>query len=450
MKRIVLLFLLFFLGFLSGAEAFRPDSDTLKKLELELPAWKLLSSSAYPLKNTPLPNAWRLLFARDIIVKQTKENPVKKGYLILYLLPEKSTGTEASRLTPVFDWNMPENALMQYSMYLGRGRGYHWYAKTDIGRLNFLRERFGLKDGDDMMRRMAEALNDTDYDLYSSRVGVEYFRKKGDAAVPYLLKSIAEWEQEHSDGAAPIPQILALKLAGGEKASAELLKIARSRKRAAAEYAVECLLMEPYSAPDSFYRLLLRHPSYTEKAVRVFRSRNAGKSIVEDLRKLAEKPRSLKQYSVALAALREFRSGTVSFPEYDAANHVMFRMMRMGETPGTPIYVSLGDTELSPAASMDKAERKRIAPFLEQLLKSRDPELAFVASFSLAAYDPQDKAIADAYVKRVRQVGLELLKKLPPDLVRKQYELLDRSITDRNERKAVIRIGEELGFRRSR
>ena len=433
---------------------FRPDADTLKKLELSLPGWTRAESRSIRLKGAPaeFSRAWRIVFTREIAVrKDAKNNRRAKGMILVYLLPRKAqilSEKNAAAMLKFFNWESAPNDLEQYETYLGTGRGYLWYAKSDIGRLNFLKDTLKLSGGEDMMRKMADALNEEDYQLYSARVAVEYFRGKGDAAVPYLLRAVQEWEEEHAKepAAAPLPHLFALKLAGGDKARAALMKFAYSKKRPVAEAAIGRLLTEPCDAPDKFYLTVMRLPAFTEEALNVFRRKKKGKEILEELRKLSQRPRSLQQYSLVLAALREFGQGK-SVPEYDSANHIMFQVMRKGDTPDTPQFVTFEDTTLVSEGAMEAAERRRIADFTKQLLTSRDRETAVVAALSLATYTPPSKQISDAYVKRVRRIGCELLSKMPVDERQRIFQLLDKNLTETRDRASLRRVAKEIGVR---
>lgn len=433
---------------------FRPDADTLKKLELSLPGWTRAESCSVRLKGAPaeFSRAWCIVFTREIAVrKDAKTNRRAKGMILVYLLPRKDqilSEKNAAAMLKFFNWESAPNDLEQYEMYLGTGRGYHWYAKSDIGRLNFLKDTLKLSGGEDMMRKMADALNEEDYQLYSARVAVEYFRGKGDAAVPYLLRSVQEWEEEHvkDSSAAPLPHLFALKLAGGDKARAALIKFAYSKKRSVAEAAIGRLLTEPCDAPDKFYLTVMRVPAFTEEALNVFRRKKKGREILGELRKIASRPRSLQQYSLVLAALREFGEGK-SVPEYDSANHIMFRVMRKGDTPDTPQFVTFEDTTLVSESAMEAAERKRIAEFSKQLLTSRDREAAVIAALSLATYTPPSKEISEAYRDRVRRIGCELLLKMPADERQRIFQLLNRSLTDTRDRASLRRVAKEIGVR---
>lgn len=446
----ILIFTLFFPVF---ASEFRPDADTLKKLELGFPGWRRTASQAYRLpRNLPLSTAWRVIFTRDIAVRNDKEkNRRAKGMLVVYLLPQNEKllpEKDAASMLGYFDWKTSKNDLEQYEMYLGAGRGYYWYAKTDIGRLNYLKENMKLAGGEDMTRKMADALNEEDYELYSSRVAVEYFRNKGDAAVPYIMQSVKEWEQEHEkDSGVPLPHLFALKLAGGQKSEDALMQFAYSTNRKMAEAAIGRLLAEPHTAPDKFYITVMRIPMFTGAALDVFRKKKKGKLILGDLQRLAARPKSLQQYSLVAAALREFGKGMATVPEYDSANHIMFRVMRKGDTPDTPIFVTFDDTTLISENAMEAAERKRIAEFTKQLLTSSDREAAIIAALSLATYNPQTKGISEAYIKRVRRIGGELLRKMPLGARQEIFQRLDKNLTDTRDRAALRRVASEIGMR---
>ncbi len=451
--RIVPFILVFTLVFpVFAQQTFRPDSETLKKLELDFPGWRRTVSQAYRLpRNLPLSAAWRVVFTRDIAVRNdVNGNRKAKGMLVIYLLPRNEKllpGENAASMLKYFDWKMSENDLEQYEMYLGAGRGYYWYAKTDIGRLNFLAERMKLTGGEDMMRKMADALNEEDFELYSARVAVEYFRGRGDAAVPCILQSVKEWEQEKGTEV-PLPHLFALKLAGGRKAEDALMQFAYSRNRRIAEAAIGRLLTEPCTASDKFYATVMRLPMFTEAALEVFRKRKKGKLILEDLQRLAMRPKSLQQYSLVIAALREFGKGAESVPEYDSANHIMFRVMRKGDTPDSLIFVALNDSKMQLSEkAMEAAERRRIEECTKQLLTSSDQEAAIIAALSLATYNPQAKGISEAYIKRVRRIGCELLQKMPNGPRQRIFQLLDKSLTDARDRASLRRAAAEIGMR---
>ena len=142
---------------------FRPDADTLKKLELSLPGWTRAESRSIRLKGAPaeFSRAWRIVFTREIAVrKDAKTNRRAKGMILVYLLPRKAqilSEKNAAAMLKFFNWESAPNDLEQYETYLGTGRGYLWYAKSDIGRLNFLKENLKISGGEDMMQKMADA-----------------------------------------------------------------------------------------------------------------------------------------------------------------------------------------------------------------------------------------------------------------------------------------------------
>ena len=204
------------------------------------------------------------------------------------------------------------------------------------------------------------------------------------------------------------------------------------------------LLTEPYTAPDSFYGKVLHLPAFTGKALEVFRARKTGKNLLDTLRKIAGKPRSLLQYSQIIAAQREFSGKAQNVPEYDSANHIMILVMRHGDTRDAAKFITFENTDFISEHDMEVRERKRIQPFVDQLLKSQDKEAALVAALSLAAYTADPKTVSAEYTARIRKIGMELLQKMPSGLVRETLQLLSRSITDTRDRAALSRIISEM------
>ena len=121
--------------------------------------------------------------------------------------------------------------------------------------------------------------------------------------------------------------------------------------------------------------------------------------------------------------------------------------MRKGDTPDTPIFVTFDDTTLISESAMETAERKRIEEFTKQLLTSSDREAAIIAALSLATYNPQTKGISEAYIKRVRRIGGELLRKMPIGPRQQIFQLLDKNLTDTRDRASLRRVASEIGMR---
>ena len=451
MVRLLFLLLLLFCRLsLSGVPAVsggRPDSAVLREIRNSFPGWKLNSSARCAVARGNGLWAWKIVLERQID-SNIKSSFARdgKGYIIIVIVPD--AGIDPGRnFISVFDWNIPGNDLKQFTVFLGRGRGYYWYMKSDIARLNFFREKMRLSGGEDMDRLMADALNVADFDLFTSRAAVEYFRNRGPRAVPLIMKSMEEWRKEEKNP--PIQHMIALKLTGSSAAAEELVKLAYLPDHAVAHQALKLLTEAPYLAADSFYLRALAVPEYTGKIIRIFRERKKTDLILPRLRKLVKAPRSFQQYSEVLAALRELESPgkTVEIPEYAACNDIMFLMMRMGETPDTIKYVPIEAEGAGSPTKLAEEERKRIEPHLEILRKSKDPEAVFAAAVALAAYSPDSKAVAREYSSRVRRIGVEILRMLPADFVFARFDMLAKSLVVPREQSLLRMIRHEYGGR---
>ena len=423
----------------------RPDSETLKKIQKSFPGWRLNSSARCAVSPRNGLWAWKVVLEREI-APNIKSSFARdgKGYIIIVMVPD--TGMDpGSNFISVFNWEIPGNDLKQYTVYLGRGKGYYWYMKSDVARLEYFHRLMGLSGGVDIDKLMAEALNVSDYDMFTSRTAVEYFRGKGPKVVPAILHSMKIWQLEEKDP--PIQHMIALKLTGSSAAAEELMKLASSTDHAIAHQALQLLVEQPYLATDSFYRRALPVPEYTEQIIQIFRERKKMKLILPRLRRLVKAPRSLQQYVAVLAALREFDNpGQFNgIPEYAACNDIMFLMMRMGETPDTIKYVPIEAEGAGTPTKMAEEERKRIEPHLEKLRKSRDYEVVFAAAVALAAYSPSGKVIAKEYSSRVRRIGVEIIRMLPADFVFSHFDMLARSLVLPKEQSLLQMIRQEYG-----
>ena len=193
-----------------AASGGRPDSETLKKVQQIFRGWKLNSSGRCAVSRSNGLWAWKIVLEHPVNPR-LKSSMARdgKGYIIIVMVPD--AGIDPGRdFIDLFNWNTTGSDLKQYTVFLGRGSGYFWYMKSDVARLEFFRRCMKLSGGVDFDGLMAEALNVSDYELYTSRIAVEYFRGKGPNAVPHIMRSMRSWQREEK--ALPVQHLLALKL----------------------------------------------------------------------------------------------------------------------------------------------------------------------------------------------------------------------------------------------
>lgn len=424
-----------------------PDPGMVKKIQQMFPGWSLNSSGRCAVDRRDGLWAWKLVLEREID-PNLKSSVARsgKGYIVIVMVPDK--GVDPGReLISSLDWNYPGSDLKQFTVYQGHGGGYYWYMQSDIARLEYFRRVMRLSGGDDIVKLMAKGLNVIDFDMFTSRIAVEYFRGKGPEPVPLIVQAMKNWKQEEKQR--PIQHLIALKLTGSTAGAEELMKIAQSSDHALAHQALQLLVEEPWLAPESFYRRVLPIPEYTAAVIRIFKTRKKMAEIEPRLRKLLKAPRTIQQYSDVFAALYplDHPGKSPEIPEYTLCNDIMLLMIRMGDTPDTLTYVPIeGDGSGTPA-KMDAEERRRIEPMLEQLRKSKDHEAMFIIALAMSAYMPPTRTISAQYSSRVRKVGIEIIRMLPSDFVLAHFDMLAKSLTSPAEQSTLRKIRQEYGGR---
>ena len=424
----------------------RPDARTEQKLRYTLRDWKLNSSGRCGILRNSNVQAWKFVFEREINPRiRSAQGSRGKGFTIVVLIPQGKV-KNPEEIFEVFDWYMPPSDLLQYSMFLGKGFGYDWFVKGDLGVLSGLKRELGLFGGDDMDLKMSFALNDIDFELYTSRVAVEYFRGTGSSAVPLIRHAASDWVAKNKTP--PVQHMIALKLTGSHEGVKALKEYAASTDLAAAHQAIRLLLMAPYMAEDDFYRKVLPVPEYTVNVIGIFRERKKLALIVPRLKRLAQEPRSFDQYVAVLGALWEYehRKNFKRIPVFDAVNDILMLSMRMGDTSETMQYVSLDEVKPGEKGKMDQKERARIEPALEVLKRSSEKELVLAGALRLASFTAGGP-VSKEYAARIRRVGMEILRSLPRSLVTLKLHSLEKSITVQKDLLLLRQIRREYGLR---
>ena len=422
----------------------RPDERTVQNLCRTLRDWKLNSSGRCGVLRDSKAEAWKFVFEREINPKvRSSQGSRGKGFTIVVLTPA-GVVKNPKEIFEVFDWYMPPSDLKQYSMFLGKGSGYDWFVKGDLGVLSGLKRELRLSGGDDMDLKMSFALNDIDFDLYTSRVAVEYFRGSGSAAVPLICHSASDWKSKNKTP--PIQHLIALKLTGSHEGVRVLTEYAASADLVAAHQAIRLLIMPPYMAGDDFYRKVLPLPEYTVAVIRIFRERKKMELIIPRLKRLAQEVRSFDQYVAVLGALWEYehRRNFVRIPEFDAVNDILMLSMRMGDTAETMQYVSLDEVKTGEKGKMEQKERARIEPALKVLQNSPEKELVFAGALRLASFTGGG-SVSREYAFRIRRVGMEVMRFLPRSFVLLKLRSLEKSITLPKDRHQLRLIRREYG-----
>ncbi len=420
-----------------------PDKETLNIIRKALPEWAAGSSRVYtdPLYNGP--PAWQIILNRPTGRRAARETNIRNAFIKIYMV-QPSAHISPAELKEDLDWSLPLSELKLFTLYLGKSKGYYWYAKGDIYHLEILYRALAPEGGEEMKKIMAEALNVSDFDHFSARTAILYFKDRKDDSPLYILKSSEEWKKGKTDP--PYQHLEAIRLCGGKYAGDVLTKIAVSSDKSMARKAIDLLLENPGLADERFLRKLLYLPEYTSSVLEVFAGMKKLPVLLADLENIMRKPRSIMQYAMALEAHRKISGKIPSVPEINAAAHIRLRMVRLGETKDSSKFIPLDESGTS--ARTEKAERKRIEPLMNVILKSKDTEAAIAAALLLASLDQgNEKFLTDEYIKRVHKTGIELLQKLPPAKVQATVEKLYNHVREKYSRLHLERIAKELGVR---
>lgn len=420
-----------------------PEEKTLYIIRKALPEWAAGSSKVYtdPVYNGP--PAWQIILNRPTGRRAARETNIRNAFIKIYMV-QVSAHISPEELKDDLNWSLPLSELKLFTLYLGKSRGYYWYAKGDIQHLEILHKALAPEGGEEMKKIMAEALNVTDFDHFSARTAILYFKDRKDDSPRYILKSSEEWKKGKTDP--PYQHLEAIKLCGGKYAGEVLVEIAMSKDKSMARKAIDYILESPHLVDERFLRKLMYLPEYTSAVLEIFAKMNKMPALLGDLANIMRKPRSIMQYAMALEAQRKISRRILTVPEINAAAHIRLRMVRLGETKDSSKFIPLDESGTS--ARTAKAERKRIEPLMNVIRKSKDTEAAIAAALLLASLDQgNENFLTDEYVKRVHKTGIELLQSLPPAKVQATVENLCDHVKEKYSRMHLERIAKELGVR---
>lgn len=419
-----------------------PEPYIGRFLRETFPAWDAVSSKACTDPLYDGPPAWAFILSRPVNAEVFRRTQSQNAFMRLVLVQDRA-GLRPERILSNLSWSMPHSELNLRTLYLGKSRGYLWFAKGDLFHLELLQRNLQAKGGRDMAEEMANALNEEDFELFSAKTALGYFRGKGDKMVPYIMNSAKKWMLKEKK--IPYQHLEALKQASGPEAEKALMFFAASRDHSVGRAAIRVLLREPCTLPEKELLRILPVPLFTVETLHVLGRRGKLPAALPGLKRLLKRPRTVVQYAIALETVRKIERKQELIPEFAAVNHIKYRMVRLGDTKNSAKYIGV-DEQLSPEVT-NKAERKRIEEPMQILLTSKDPDSSVAASLLLATLSQGDEDyLAKTYITRVRNVGIELLQKLPVENVQNTIVHLARHVTERESRYFIAHIARELGI----
>ncbi len=405
--------------------------EAAAKLEKKIPEWKLRSIR-------PLSESVRRPFARNawLISYEREAIPVSSGTATMsrsgkdlaeFILIPRSAGTKKSDFESALKWNEDPSEIKTFRFFLGGNKDFWGFANADVMTIDFLRNEHLFLNGDDITELLANALNVTDSDEFSRRMGIAMIGKYGNSAIPAIRVSMgnALAKQERLT-----PHLFALKNLKTREAFLEILRAADSGLPEVRSDALNALCVPPYLEDGKkFYLQMLGSHSNIAACIAAAGFFGWEKEIYPILKKLSDEPESFQEYFLVMTAMEEIRSKTKVIPELEMIGHIRLLLMRSGDVEGTARMVSFSDKVATREYEFSREDHRRIQPFEDALSKSKNIDMAILGGLTLYSFDSShgQTRFSRDYTARVRSAGIRILRRLPKSEVRRVVERLKLS-----------------------
>lgn len=249
-----------------------------------------------------------------------------------------------------------------------------------------------------------------------------------------------------TEGVNTSPHFVALKGVGTPEAAKALSAAMRSSIPDIVRNAEEALLIPPaLKGGDDLYLSMLQSRKHTMESLTALEELGCQKRALPIIGKLLRDPESFEEYSTLVFADHMFRNGTKKVDEMDQTLEMRLLLARVGDIPGTPKYVSVSDKAANQEQELAAAERERLAPLEKKFLQTKNTDCAICAAVLLCLFNPKNETYNPAYLKRVNEQGLRLLKMLPRSSVRSVLKMLCDNVDNQKEsdffRKLLVQVG---------
>ena len=444
------LFVFLLLGAAVLIHAAPPETvERVKTLvEQRTAVWK--ASAVTPLSETVkepfAKDGWRIEFQRPL-ESRSKEgiqgvlnpgdprNTAEMIFLACDPDPEKVRG----KLT----WLSEPGELFTKPVFLGKKWQYNIFLRADVATIAAIRNLILPNGGDDVYAVYAEVLNMADYNDTSRRAAARLLPAGGNHVIPMINRAIGIAITNEVNTS---PHFVALKGIGTPEAAKAFAAAMRSKFPDVVRNAEDALVTPPaLKGAEELYLSMLRSRKHTEECLSAIDELGCQKKAVPIIGKLLREPESFQEYSTLVFADHMFRNGTRKVDELELTHQMRLLTARVGDIPGTPKYISVSDKAANMEMELAAAERERIAPLEKQFLQSKNTDCAICSAVLLCLFNPKHETYSKAYLKRVNDLGLRLLKGLPRARVRSVLRMLRDSVDNQKEsdffRKLLSQIG---------
>lgn len=446
MKTVFLLIAVLFvsIGEVSGASPVSAPlppqvRNTLRAIENNMKVWTV--ASVDPLTKTirfPFADgSWRIVLERPFETAPVEglPDPLNKRSMknnAEIIMIKDNPVADLQDIRKALRWKVAQNELFTTIAYLGAGGGFHYFVKADIVTLDWLKMNLRLVKGDNLSEIIAEALNIEDENNFSRRSAVSIIGNYGNAAIPFIKRALGVAIAEHENFA---PHFQAMKNVGTPEAAKELIAAFDTGNADVQAAIMDALSVPPYlkEAKSLYFTMVDRH-YYIASVIEAAIQFKWEKELLPYLRQASFRPISFREYVIVMTTIDQFTTGNKTrSPELDCVEQIKILLTRSGDLAGSPRILSLSDKATALNVKLNKEDLKRVKPFEDALVNSKNTDMAIVAALVLFAYDPGTQTISKDYVRRVRESGTRILIRLNRNKVRTVLMNLKRSVESEKE-----------------
>lgn len=349
------------------------------------------------------------------------------------ILVARRPGLTPEKVRPHLRWKVAPGEVRNVIAYLGETPEYFWFGKSDILTLHWIRKHIGLGGNASALAEViAESLNVDDENGFSRKSSMLILPSYGNVAIPHLRRAIGTALADRE----PIgPHLLTMKKIDTPEAAAELVRSLHSGSPEAYAALTDAMPGPPYlkEAKEVYFALASRHdalPAAIEAAIQF----HWETELLAVLKKLVRRPNSFQEYMILRTTIDQFENKRTDSPELAAMEQIKILLMRSGDLPGSPRILSLSDKALEAKRKLDQEDQRRIQPFEDQLVKSKNTDMAVLAGLVLCMTDREVNApLSKDYRLRVRDAGMRILRRLDNRAVQNALRALKENAESEDE-----------------
>ena len=300
-------------------------------------------------------------------------------------------------------WEDLEQEYFTKAVYLGKAKDYIWFGRMAIFRQEQLREKLGIKGGEDRLKLAAEGLGVKDDGNMTANSCTGILQRNGKRSIPYIeaaIKANTDKEPWHSVVALGYIQ---------HKRSTEILKtLYASPNNKLSRAAAYVLVYMPYrkSAQAEYFDMLGKQV-YVKHAAHAC-TEFGWKDAMPLLQSIYEKPSRWRHLRYAFEAMRKLQKKEAIPKELLAAEEVL----------------KTADYRIKPPELAVTKEA------MDVIINAKDKEAASVVAISLAL------ARSKGGIPKVNQIGRTIIKQLPAETTKPMiYALISSACNEWEKRK---------------